>query len=278
MRHLIKILSSQIPMSKCAWGRWLRRNARWLNHHPGSPFSPHLFCSPPTWPTGKILPLSSQNTVRLFYTRRLSSVTYLYASVGYVNIVHVLLGVYMWAYLVLTHTRNFFHLRPVLLAGRSSWASVSISPSSPGNGSFARHFWYVFLTTSGGAEQPIDGWYCQLYLGARWCPLVAIILEMLGEEGYNLNCQAWIKTLTFVRWNRLTELPSSHISPLSMWVDFLVPMTSLSLRCHEVVHIFRILICIIAGRSSHVSGRLRYVHFWLTASLSAWQFGSVINL
>jgi hypothetical protein len=67
------------------------------------------------------------------------------------------------------------------------------------------------------------------------------------------------------------------MSSLPMWVDFLVPMTSLSLSGHVVVHIFGILICINAGRSSHVSGRLSYVPFGLTAALSAWQFGSVIK-
>lgn len=81
----------------------------------------------------------------------------------------------------------------------------------------------------------------------------------------------------FVRWNWLTELPSSYMSSWPMWVDFLVPMTSLSLCGHIVVRIFRIPIFIIAGRSSHVSGRLSYVLFWLTAALSAWQFGSVIK-
>lgn len=65
----------------------------------------------------------------------------------------------------------------------------------------------------------------------------------------------------FVRWNGLTELPSSYMSYLPMWVDFLVPMTSLSLCGHVVVHIFRILICIIANRSSHVGERLSYVAF-----------------
>jgi hypothetical protein len=81
----------------------------------------------------------------------------------------------------------------------------------------------------------------------------------------------------FVRWHGLTELPSRHISSLPMWVDFLVPMTSLSLCDHVVVHIFRILIFILADRSSHVSGCLIHVPFWLTATLLAWQFGSVIE-
>jgi hypothetical protein len=83
--------------------------------------------------------------------------------------------------------------------------------------------------------------------------------------------------LNFVRWNALTELSSSYMSSLPMWVDFLVPMTSLSLRGHVVVHIFRILIFIIADRSSHVSGRLSNVLFRLTDALSAWQSGSVIK-
>ena len=65
----------------------------------------------------------------------------------------------------------------------------------------------------------------------------------------------------FVRWNVLTELPSSYMSSFPMWVDFLVPMTSLSLCGHVVVHIFRILIFIIADRSSHVSGPLSDVPF-----------------
>jgi hypothetical protein len=65
----------------------------------------------------------------------------------------------------------------------------------------------------------------------------------------------------FVRWNGLTELPSSYMSSLPMWVGFLVPTTLLNLCDHVVVHIFRILIFIIAGRSSHVSGHLNYVPF-----------------
>jgi len=65
----------------------------------------------------------------------------------------------------------------------------------------------------------------------------------------------------FVRRNGLTQLPSSYMSPLPMWVDFLVPMTPLSLCGHVVVHIFRILIFIVASRSSHVSGPLSYVPF-----------------
>jgi len=62
--------------------------------------------------------------------------------------------------LILTHTRNFslaprFVHEPV---GRSSRTSVSITPSSSGNGSFACHFWYAFITTSGGIEPPsIEG-------------------------------------------------------------------------------------------------------------------------
>ena len=65
----------------------------------------------------------------------------------------------------------------------------------------------------------------------------------------------------FVRWNGMAECPSSYMSSLPMWVDFLVLMTPLSLCGHVVVHIFRIPIFIIAGRSSHVSGRLSYVPF-----------------
>jgi hypothetical protein len=92
----------------------------------------------------------------------------------------------------------FFICAPIVHdpAGRSSRASISITPSSLGNGSFARHFWYVFITTRGGIEQSIEGRYCQLYFGARWFPLIALILEMLGQDEHYLNCQAWILSLT----------------------------------------------------------------------------------
>jgi hypothetical protein len=82
---------------------------------------------------------------------------------------------------------------------------------------------------------------------------------MIGQDELYLNCQVWILTLTL--FDGLTELLSSYTSSLPMWVDFLVPTTPLNLCDHVVVHIFRILIFIIAGRSSRVSGRLSYVPF-----------------
>lgn len=69
-------------------------------------------------------------------------------------------------------------------------------PSSPGNGGFARHFWYVFIKTRGGMEQSIEGRDFQLYLGTRWLPLIALILEMLGQDEHYMNCQVWILTFT----------------------------------------------------------------------------------
>ncbi len=85
----------------------------------------------------------------------LSSEAYLHASDGYVKIVYFLFGLYMWAYL-LTYACNFLILLHILYeqAGRSSWASISTTPSSPGNGIFVHHFLYASISTRLGIEQP----------------------------------------------------------------------------------------------------------------------------
>jgi hypothetical protein len=56
--------------------------------------------------------LLSEYCASFIHAKVLSSETYLYASVGYVNIVYTLFGLYTWAHLVLTRTRNFFICDP----------------------------------------------------------------------------------------------------------------------------------------------------------------------
>jgi hypothetical protein len=45
-------------------------------------------------------------------------------------------------------------------------------------------------------ENPTDIRYGQLYLCARWIPLISIIMEMVGQDGYHVDCQAWILYLS----------------------------------------------------------------------------------
>jgi hypothetical protein len=67
-----------------------------LKHHPDSPFS-STFISLPAYMTDWDDPavILSEYCSSFLYAKVLSSGTYLYASVGYVNIVHVMFGIYM---------------------------------------------------------------------------------------------------------------------------------------------------------------------------------------
>jgi hypothetical protein len=66
-----------------------------LNHHPGSPFF-LTFILFPTYMTDWDSPavILSEYCAPFIHAKVISSETYIYASVAYVNIVHTLLGLY----------------------------------------------------------------------------------------------------------------------------------------------------------------------------------------
>ncbi|KAI0271140.1 hypothetical protein BGY98DRAFT_204860 [Russula aff. rugulosa BPL654] len=106
-----------------------------LKHHPDSPFS-SIFISLPAYMTDWDDPA-----------------VILSEYFGYVNIVHVMFGVYIWE---------------IIMSIDFDYAILARK----------RQFRSSFL----------------LYFGARWFPLIALILEMLGQDEHYLNCQLYVIT------------------------------------------------------------------------------------
>ena len=95
-------------------------------------------------------------------------------------------------------------------------------------------------------EYEITNWYNQLYLGARWCPLFAMLGIYVGlDSNARIDCQVLIRfafSLSFIEIDNETELIHRLMSSLSWWDHGTFPRRHFNILGH--VDICTSLICL----------------------------------
>lgn len=163
-------------------------------------------------------------------------------------------------------------------AGRFSWTSILITPSSPGNGNFMHRFWYAFVT----AQQKLR---IQLIFdmasftcapdGSLWSPLSWRWWDKMGimwivrHGSYLSLCSMewddWIAIQVYVSFFYVGWSPCSDGVSKFLW-----PCSCSHILGSYLHHLCLFCACEYMFKHCHCT-------FWSMAALSAWRSGSIIG-